>query len=416
MAVAGLEPSQQHQSALSGAASPDVICLASQCWDSHWATPQQTCTRLARQGRVLYVEPLRSPLWALRRASTQSNRPAGELAPVATNLWVLNLPPVFVPLELYRRLPLLRSLNSWLMSLLVRRAARQLGLNKPVVWAYLITHAGAPLWRAAEVSVYDCIDEWAGCTNDAGLKRYFTALDRQMCSEADVLFLGSSALAAQRSALNERHRLVPQGVDLQHFLPPDDGKLPEDLAHLPGPVIGLVGVLNRERIDIDLLCQMAASRPDWSIVLVGPVWDGLDTARLDRHPNIHRLGNRPRETLGRYLAGFDVCMLPYLINDFTRNIFPLKLFEYLAAGKPFVSTPVPACMEFEDMIRIAEGPDAFVAAVEAAMAEDTPALRERRITLARQNDWDRRVADKLGLVNEVRAFTTDAALATQGAS
>lgn len=362
------------------------------------------------------MEPLRSPLWGLRRASTQSRRPAGELAEVEKNLWVLNLPPVFLPLELYRRMPLLRGLNSWLMSVLVRRASRHLGLYNPVVWAYLITHAGAPLWRQAQLSVYDCIDEWAGCTDDASLKRYFTALDRKMCCEADVLFLGSSALAAQRSALNPCHRLVPQGVDLQHFLPPEDGQLPQDLAHLSRPVIGLVGVLNRERLDIDLLCQMALIRPEWSIVLVGPVWDGLDTARLDRHPNIHRLGNRPREVLGRYLAGFDVCMLPYLINDFTRNIFPLKLFEYLAAGKPFVSTPVPACMEFEDMIRIAEGPDAFVAAVEAAMVEDTPALRERRIALARQNDWDRRVADKLDLVNEAQAFATGAAPAPEGAS
>lgn len=396
-----------------GAAFDDVICLASQCWDSHWATPQQTCSRLARQAKVLYVEPLRSPLWALRRASTQSTRPSGEVAEVAPNLWVLTLRPAFAPLELYRRLPLLRSFNSLLMSVLVRRTAKRLGLLDPVVWAYQITHAGAPLWRQARVSVYDCIDEWAGCTDDASLKNYFTALDRQMCTEADVLFLGSSALAAPRRALNDCHRLVPQGVDLQHFLPPPDGRVPQDLAGLPGPVIGLVGVLNRERIDIELLCQMAAQRPGWSIVLVGPVWDGLDTARLDRHPNIHRLGNRPREELGRYLSGFDVCMLPYLINDFTRNIFPLKLYEYLAAGKPFVSTPVPACMEFGDLIHIAQGPDSFVAAVETALAEDTPALRARRIALARQNDWDRRVADKLSLVKKGRTLQLDNALTTR---
>lgn len=381
-------------------AGRDIICLASQSWDSHWATPQQICSRLARQSRVLYVEPLRSPLWALRNSGTQTLRRAGPAEQVMDSLWVLTLPPVFVPLELYRRMPALRRLNNIMMSLFVRRAAERLGLRDAIVWLYMITHQGAPLLRHCALLVYDCIDEWAGGTADVSLQQYFTQLDRQLCADCDVLFVGSRQLLAARHMLNDNHALVPQGVDLAHFLPPSDPQLarPPDMQGIQQPVIGLIGVLNAERIDIALLEHMARTHPEWSVVLIGPVWQGLDTTALARHANIHLLGNKPRAQLGRYLAAFDVCMLPYLINDFTRNIFPLKLFEYLAAGKPFVSTAVPACSEFPRLIRVASTHGEFVAAVSAALAEDGVALRDERIALARANDWEHRVADKSRIV------------------
>ena len=349
---------------------------------------------------MLYVEPIRSPLWRVKRAATQTRQPAGPPREVAPNVWLLTLPALFTPMFLYRRWSVLRHFNNWLMTRWVRKAAASLGLNAPIVWAYQITYAGAALLREADLSVYDCIDEWAGAARSPSEKRFFTELDRALCESADVLFTGSQNLAAARRQLNPHHAMVPQGVDLAHFLPPLGAPLPPpaDLAALRGPVIGLVGVLNHTRIDIDLLCHLAAARPQWSIALVGPVWKGLDTARLAGHANIHLLGNKPREELGRYIGGFDVCMLPYLINDFTRNIFPLKLFEYLASGKPFVSTPIPACAEFPRLIRTAADHTAFVAAVDDALAESDPALRAERISLARENDWDRPTADKVRFV------------------
>lgn len=375
----------------------DIVCLGSQSWGSHLCTPQQIMSRLAPSSRVLYVEPLRSPAWKMKRAATQSKQPPG-LREVAPNVWVLTLPSAFVPLALYARVPALRWINHRLMSRWVRQAAEGLGFRDAIAWVYQVTHQGAPLLRQAPLTVYDCIDEWAGATTHPLLQRYLADLDRRMCEEADLLFLGSQGLAAPRRALNPRHALVPQGVDLRHFLPPEDPTPPADIAALPGPVLGLVGVLNRERVDVALLCHLADQRPGWSIALVGPVWDGLDVASLQQRPNIHLLGNKPPHELGRYLAAFDVCLLPYLINDFTRNIFPLKLFEYMASGKPFVATPVPACAEFPRLIRTAEGPAGFLAAVDEALATDDAALRDERIATARANDWDRRAADKARFV------------------
>lgn len=377
----------------------DVICLASQAWGSHRCTPQQIAERLGREVRVLYVEPLRSPAVRFSRSATQSRGPGGPPRRVAPNVWALTLPPIFMPLAAYARWPWLAAWNHAWMTRGVRHAAAALGLRDPVVWVYQPTHQGAALLREASLMVYDCIDEWAGATPVPRLQQYLGELDRRLCREADVLFVGSQALAASRVALNPVHALVPQGVDLAHFrAPPPGTPRPDDLARVAGPVLGLVGVLNPERIDVGLLVALARHRRDATVVLVGPVWAGLDVAALEAEPNIRLLGNKPPEQLGRYLAAFDVCLLPYLINDFTRNIFPLKLFEYLASGKPFVATPVPACLEFPQHIRVAEGPAAFLAAVDEALREDDAALRQSRIDLAAENDWDRRTRDKLTLV------------------
>ena len=385
-------------------AGRDIVILASQAWDSHWCTPQQIASRLARDGcRVLYVEPLRSPLWRARKAATQSSNPSGPPKQVAERLWIYTLPALFLPLAVYSRWPLLNRLfNHTLMSWLVRRAARKLGFRDAVTWVYQVTHQGASLLKKSTLTVYDCIDEWAGTTSDPRLRRYLQEIDRRMCREADVLFLGSQTLAAFRSDLNPRQEVVPQGVDMSNFLRASQPGLPRpaDMVDIPSPIIGLMGVLNRERLDVPLICHLADRRPNWSLVLVGPVWAGLDVEQLKSRPNIHLLGNKPVDKLGDYLGAFDVCMLPYLLNDFTRSIFPLKLFEYLASGKPFVSTPIPACTEFPRLIRTATSRDMFLLAIEAGLNEEDTSLRTERIAAARVNDWDRRTTDKARFVAE----------------
>jgi glycosyltransferase involved in cell wall biosynthesis len=381
----------------------DIVVLASQAWESHWCTPQQIASRLAKQARVLYVEPPRSPLWKLRGLATHSARPAGLQQPLP-GLWVQSLPAWTLPIHLFSRWPVLRRLNQALIARWVRQAMQQLGMQRPVVWAYQITHEGSPLLREASLSVYDCIDDWPGGASSPHYRDYYSGLDEALCTSVDLLFLGSRQLANSRARLNACHQLVPQGVDLAAFLPPAQGfEVPPALARLPGPRIGLVGVLNAERVDVALIGYLARQRPQWSIVLIGPVWKGLDEAALRQHPNVHLLGNQPKESLGAFLAGLDVCMLPYLLNDFTRAIFPLKLYEYLASGKPFVSTPIPACEEFPGLIRTAATPQDFLLAVEQAMAEDSAELRDARQHAARQNDWEQLAERKLQTVRARRA-------------
>ena len=369
-------------------------------------TPQQTCFRLAGNTTVIYVDPLRSPLWRLRALPTHSRQPASfALQPIAPNLWRLTLPAIFLPMAIYKRIGWCRALNNWAITKFVSRAIRGLGIANFVVWVYQITFEGAPLLRRSDLIVYDCIDDWAGGATSPGERKFFARLDQSLCATADVVFFGSNALARARRPLARTSALVPQGVDLEHFLREGRDKLsaPADLASLARPRIGLVGVLNKERIDIALLCEMARRHPEWSLALIGPVWPGLDTELLAKFSNIHLLGNKTKEQLGDYMAALDVCILPYLINDFTRAIFPLKLFEYLASGNPFVSTAIPACSEYPELIHVAASHEAFMVAVERSLLETDSVARERRVAAARANDWAVRVASKVSVVSQALA-------------
>lgn len=383
----------------------DIICLASQPWASHWCTPQQIMSRLGRFNRVLYVEPLRSPLWLLKKNAVRPQESHPGLREISKNIWVYSPPPIFAPLQLYHRVQLLAAMNGFLASYLIRSAAKRIGFDNPIYWVFQVTYQGAPMLRDKDLVVYDCIDEWAGVAQTPKMKRYVNKIDRRLCAEADILFVGSRVLAATREGLNPVTKLVPQGVDLKSFLKASNPNLPlpHDMTSIPRPVMGLIGVLNKERLDIGLLHFLAKQRPEWSFVLVGPIWEGLNIELFKDTPNVYFLGNKPLDQLGDYLAAFDVCMLPYLINDFTRNIFPLKLFEYLASGKPFVSTPIPACAEFPNLIRTADSADAFLEQLTGALSESDPPLRAQRIALASQNDWDQRASDKSELVAEVLA-------------
>jgi glycosyltransferase involved in cell wall biosynthesis len=244
--------------------------------------------------------------------------------------------------------------------------------------------------------VYDCIDEWAGLLSSSVLRQYVAKLDENLCRTCDFLFVGSQTLHSARVNLNPNILLVPQGVDFSLFKKASeaDTEIPDDMRPIPHPIVGLTGVLNRDRLDVELLCYLADHQPEVSIVLIGPVWKGLRTEELQRRSNIHLLGNKQIEDLPRYLRTFDVSIIPYVLNDFTKNIYPLKLHEYMASGKPIVSTRIPAVAEFAGLVRIADDQEEFRQHIMAALAEHKENLVKKRIAVAAANDWEGRVEKK----------------------
>jgi len=386
-------------------AKQDIICFGSQDWASHWCTPQQTMSRLARHNRVLYIEPFRSAISKKHGFTKRIRLFNGCLHRIEESLWVYSPPTIAIPFKLCGHWPYLQRFNTWLITRITYSLQQMLDFSNPIHWVYQVTCRGAPLFKQSHCLVYDCIDEWAGAASTPQLHDYVATLDDLMCRDADILFVGSQSLLAPRHELNTHTHLVPQGVDLSIFAKAAqaDTPWPEDIAALPQPVVGLIGVLDTNRIDVDLLCYIADQRPHISIALIGPVWQGLRVHALEAHANIHLLGNKPREQLGNYLAALDVCMLPYLVNAFTGNIYPLKLNEYLASGKPFVSTAIPACSEYPQLIRIASSHEAFLAALDQALTEDDATLQAERISVAAQNDWDKRVQQKSAIVAECLA-------------
>ena len=239
--------------------------------------------------------------------------------------------------------------------------------TRMVLWYYTPMMLPFSEQVAADCVVYDCMDELA---NFKGAPPELLPLEQRLIEQADLVFTGGYSLY---EAKRDRHRNVhpfPSGVEVQHFAAARfDGVEPSDQAAIPGPRLGFYGVID-ERMDLALLSAVADARPDWSLVIVGPVVK-IAEADLPRRPNLHYLGSKSYAQLPDYLRGWDVALMPFAINEATRFISPTKTPEYLAAGCPVVSTPITDVIRHYgdmDAVAIANTPQAFVAACEAALA------------------------------------------------
>jgi glycosyltransferase involved in cell wall biosynthesis len=281
-----------------------------------------------------------------------------------------------------------RRLNRHILQLGLAALRRRLGLRHAQVWTFLPTVADYLEGLAASVVVYYCVDEWA----------LFKAVDRQrvvkaeqrLCRRADVVFAVNQALVQRKRQLNPNTHLAPHGVDHAMFARALDAAtvVPAELGELPKPILGFYGTL-QSWIDQPLLVELATRRPRWSIVLIGQ--ELVDTSRLRACPNIHLLGQRPHQRLPEYCRGFDLGIIPYTIDERMRFVSPVKMLEYLSAGLPVVSTPVPDVSRYPEHCAVADGAEAFEQAVAHALEQDSPERRRQRSDAQRGEGWEERV-------------------------
>ena len=393
----------------------DIVYVSTIEWNFLWQGHQEIARRLAEAGnRVFYLENtgVRSPgVRDVRRVAFRLRRWAGALRSggvreVAPNVYVcspLVLPPFGSALR--------RGLNRHLLLRLVRRTARLMGIRDPLVWTYLPTDTTLDLVRTLPHSglVYYCVADFTQLTPQPDRLR---AAERELLKRSDVVFAFCSELAATCAEDNPNVHVFPAGVNLDAFpLDAAAGDAPDrrgdarnaagqisdpaeaELARLPRPVVGYVGGMHRH-VDFELLKNAARARPDWSFVCVGALQ--ADTLGLAGLPNVHLLGQKPHESLVNYIRRFDVCIVPYVNTVYTRTVVPTKINEYLAVGKPVVSTDIPTVREFnaEHRVLITSPADAgsFVRAIEQALLtrSDAAAVRHRR-RVAEQGDWGKRL-------------------------
>ncbi len=236
--------------------------------------------------------------------------------------------------------------------------------------------------------VYDCMDELSAFKNaDPALPR----LERDLMRRADVVFTGGQSLFEAKQHQHPNIHALPSSVDVDHFAGARRTiHEPADQQAIPRARLGFFGVLD-ERLDIDLLRGVAETRPDWQLVMIGPVVK-IDPADLPRLPNIHYLGPKTYNELPRYIAGWDLALLLFARNDATRYISPTKTPEYLAAGKPVVSTSIrDVVTPYGDLglVRIADTTADFVAACDAALSEPPAARRSKADAFLSNMSWDR---------------------------
>lgn len=391
-----------------------IICFGGDPW-GEMKRPAQMMLRLSEFTPIIYIEPhlsLTSILKNWRSALTPTSRARlGRVfsrgpTEVEPNIHVVS-PLIVLPLH-----RLTRVLPSFALTTLVARqyaratakaraAAEAVGIEKPAAWvSYPLPLAeGSDLaWQRV---VYDCMDSWGDFPDSLADVKWSTQVsgaESDLLDRAEVVFCSAAGLLdTRRPRCTGRIMLLRNGADVAHFAP-TGRPVPEDLATLRQPVIGYIGAV-AEWVDFDLLRDVALKRPDWSIVLIGPQFKGRSMGdprqlrQISELPNVHLLGPRPYAELPAYLEAFDVATIPFKLNGLTRDTNPIKVYEYLAAGVPVVSTSLPEVLTLRD-VRIADDADEFVAACEAAMGErrDTQLVAER-IEAANCNSWERRARD-----------------------
>jgi UDP-galactopyranose mutase len=254
--------------------------------------------------------------------------------------------------------------------------------------------------------VYDCMDELSAFK---GAPSILKAREADLMERADLVLTGGHSLYEAKRHQHSNIHPFPSSVDVPHFARArrivED---PPDQAPIPRPRLGFFGVID-ERMDVALLDGVAAARPDWQIVLVGPVVK-IDPASLPRRPNIRYLGPKSYEKLPEYVAGWDVALLPFARNEATRFISPTKTPEYLAAGKPVVSTSIRDVVRpYGDrhLVRIADDVASFVEACRAAMAEDAAGRIAEADAFLRHTSWDRTWSRIRSLMDDVNPSQAD---------
>jgi glycosyltransferase involved in cell wall biosynthesis len=262
---------------------------------------------------------------------------------------------------------------------------------RPIQWFYTPMPAPAMIGAFDERAVvYDCMDELSKF-------RFAPAAlvdrERYLMAQADVVFAGGYKLSQSKAKYHQNVHFFGCGVDVAHFATARsaDVEVPREIAALKRPVIGYYGVID-ERIDYDLLRTLASSLPDVELVMVGPVVK-VDPAELPRAENIHWLGQRQYAELPAHVKGFDVCLMPFALNEATEYINPTKTLEYMAAGKPIVSTAVSDVVHnFTPVVTVANSQEAFVASVRDAIERPSAELIARGLEQARANSWESIVA------------------------
>jgi glycosyltransferase involved in cell wall biosynthesis len=388
-------------------ADRDIVCVAGVAWDSYRLSLHQYMSRLARAHRVLFVNrPVALPRAIVGgRGATDRAIARGSVRRVGERLYVAD-PPAALPLRFERPLTVA---NQAFRGSFVARAARDLGFAKPLLWIHDIDAARVVQRLDPWVSIYWVTDDHptgpAFRANRINRVAAMRARERELLRSVDLVLTTAAELRDAKASFNSNCHCVPHGVDIYHFARAAnlETRPAPPFGAIRRPIIGFVGQIN-ERLDRELIRLVARAHPEWSIVFVGPILRGLDVGSLEALQNVHFLGPADLERLPEFLKPMDVCTVPFLVNEHTRTMNPLKVLEYLAAGKPVVSTPLPALRAYGSHVALANGPEAFAAAVDRALAEDGEAPRRSRAEFAGRYSWESRLEEICELIEMTAAL------------
>ena len=379
----------------------DIIYLcAGSLGQKLWINTHRVGLQLAEKNRVLFVEePSRSYLGILfkgngLRAIIKSFKGIESRGPNLTILTPLHVLPSFLQFGIFKTAG--KFFQQKLLVRRIRQVTRQLAFQSPLLWIYYIENQHYFIGKLGEsMVVYDCVDEISAFPRfrTEKARQAIRLLEQDVLQKSGVVFTISKNLMESKKKINPHTYYVPNVAEFVHFNIVDSQNLaiPDDIAALSRPILGYIGALTSYRIDFNLINYIAQRHSDWSIVLIGPVGEMTPDNRLLKRDNVYCLGTKDYQTLPQYIKAFDVCLLPYVLNEYTRYNFPLKFWEFMATGKPIVATNTPAFDEFKDLIPVCATKDAFAAALTDSLKESQNAQKNQRIEEARKNTWEKRI-------------------------
>jgi glycosyltransferase involved in cell wall biosynthesis len=370
----------------------DLIFVSMENWDDIWRRNQFVCSGLSSRRhdrKILFVGLPKDVTHSLRHGRMQSlMSKSSYTAPSYPNITILH--PVKV---MPNTLRVGRWINDSIARWQIRRAANTLALKDPVLW--LNPHTAVHMvGRMGESSVvYDITDDWISLTQRDWLRALTAAQDAALCRKANAVIVCSQRLYDMKKDLSPCVHLIPNGVDAEHYRSVQDANLPLPLMarDWPKPVLGYTGSIHPDRVDIDLVVALAKRFSHGTIALVGPnMLRPCDEEKLKAHANIRVTGPVPYADVPDYMRAFDVCITPHRVTAFTESLNPIKLWEYLAAGKPIVSANVAGFRDYPTLVRIAEDATEFLNAADQALNEDGALIAERQ-SEARKHSWSARI-------------------------
>jgi glycosyltransferase involved in cell wall biosynthesis len=372
----------------------DFVSFSLNYWEDLWQSRHQIMLALAANHKVLFVSPP-FPLSQVLARPKDDSLPKSGLVHRQANLHTLVFSKFLF--QTYRY-PKVEKLMSYLRRRKIRRVMKKFGFRDLVliIWHPQFAELAGTLGEA--LACYYVDDEFSAYAGDSERRvKEILQQEDELLRRVDLVFANGTVL------LNAKNRYgnamsVPMTADFDLFsrsrLP--ETVVPPDLEAIPHPRIGYIGNLN-DKVDFALLVQLATARPKWSFILVGPTnIRGADIQSdfevLRRLPNVFLLGSKPREFLPNYIKGFDVCTMYYRQHGWANSVYPLKLHEYLASGKPCIGSGLASLREFSEVVQIATTPEEWLEAIQFAIADHDARRAERRVQVAYENRLETRIA------------------------
>ena len=391
----------------------NIICLSNQLWLSdYWTNKSHVMSRLSKLGhKVLFVEPPINTGKVFARQVLQGNWPVKRFftqTKVEEKSGVL----IYSPLNV---LPAADITSKWHISG-INKVARQYfdPSLQTILWVYNVQLKNLPKYidgLGHSILIYDCVDNYVGFPENSAFysttvtKKQLVAQEEALTKKADIVFATAPGLVERLRGFNANTHFTPNVGDYEKF---KDAKLlkalPEDLKGITKPVVGFTGALDEYKFDMSLFKELVQNYPKVSFVLIGSLAikgknataDNLGLAGLE---NVHLLGPKSYDIVQQYFAGFDAFIIPYQLNDYTvGGCFPVKFHDALAAGLPVVVTALPAYSFFRDVCYISKNYREFSDNLGKALQEDSPEKIKARQEVAKNNNWDGKVATMLKLI------------------